>query len=370
MLDNLTRHARAAGRLAAANFARLNTPLKVNWCLTYWCQYRCKTCNIWLRKPQDELSTEEALAFVRNNRDIAWVDLTGGEIFLRKDVGEILEAIVTTWPDLVLLHFPTNGFQTDTIVRTVERVASRYRSGQFVVTVSVDGDEAVNDDVRGIKGGFQRQLATARALRRVPGVKVVLGMTISAWNTGRVEETFNACAQACPGLTFDEFHVNVAQVSAHYYDNASTLAQASSASVAGDLAFYRRARGVPRSFSAWVEHRYLHHLEAFLQTRRTPMRCHSLRSSCFVDPWGTVFPCVTYTRPLGSLRDHDMALGPIWSAPTTASVQTEIWAGECPQCWTACEAYQSVLGNLLRPWDRATPPRAVRSGEAVPESRP
>ena len=28
------------------------------------------------------------------------------------------------------------------------------------------------------------------------------------------------------------------------------------------------------------------------------------------------------------------------------SCRREIWRGECPQCWTACEAYQSILGNL------------------------
>ena len=34
-------------------------------------------------------------------------------------------------------------------------------------------------------------------------------------------------------------------------------------------------------------------------------------------------------------------------APRRRSVQREIWQGQCPQCWTACEAYQSILGNVL-----------------------
>ena len=44
-------------------------------------------------------------------------------------------------------------------------------------------------------------------------------MTLSAYNLGRFAETFEACARECPGLTIDDVHLNVAQVSGHYYGN-------------------------------------------------------------------------------------------------------------------------------------------------------
>jgi hypothetical protein len=50
---------------------------------------------------------------------------------------------------------------------------------------------------------------------------------------------------------------------------------------------------------------------------------------------------------MGRLRETGMRLDPIWNATQTAQVQDEIWNGQCPQCWTACEAYQSILGNAL-----------------------
>ena len=79
------------------------------------------------------------------------------------------------------------------------------------------------------------------------------------------------------------------------------------------------------------------------------MRCHALRASCFIDSWGNVFPCTIYDRKVGSLRDVDYDLGRIWNAPETVALQREIWEYHCPQCWTPCEAYQSILGNVLRP---------------------
>ena len=339
-----------AERLVRANVGRLTRPLKVNFCLTYWCQYRCKTCNIWQRKPADELTTAELSRFVQSNTDVSWLDVTGGEIFLRKDVGDFLAAVVTTWRRLAVLHFPTNGFQTDTIVRVVEQIA-RIKSGtELVVTVSVDGDEDLNDEIRGISGGFRHQMRTFNRLREIPGVRAVLGMTLSRYNADALERTFRACERACPGLGAENFHVNVAQVSGHYYGNEEDAERwaPDRGTVVEALRRYRVLTGMALSLRGQLERAYLRGLVRYLGTGRTPVRCHALRSSCFVDPWGTVYPCITWDRPLGSLRDHGMALGGVWASREAAHLQDEIWKGNCPQCWTACEAYQSILGNLLR----------------------
>jgi radical SAM protein with 4Fe4S-binding SPASM domain len=347
----MRRVASAARQVARANVQRLAVPLKVNFALTYWCQYRCKTCNIWKRKPENELTTDEVLRFVARNHGISWLDVTGGEIFLRKDIGEILDAIVTSWTDLLLLHFPTNGFLTDQIAAVCERLAARG-GPQIIVTVSIDGDQALNDEVRGIRGGYRRQIETFNALKRIRGIRPVFGMTLSGLNVGRFEETFRACQRDCPGLDVSDFHLNVAQVSSHYYGNSEMAGIVPPADLAvQELRLYRSMRGMPRSIPDWVEGVYLRHLERYLQTGSMPMRCHSLRSSCFIDPWGTVFPCITYTRPLGSLRDTGMDLDAIWNAAATKTVQQEIWNGDCPQCWTACEAYQSIMGNVTRVLD-------------------
>jgi radical SAM protein with 4Fe4S-binding SPASM domain len=134
------------------------------------------------------------------------------------------------------------------------------------------------------------------------------------------------------------------------------------ASARAEMAKYRKMRSARHSPRHWLEDTYLRHLDTFLRTGATPMPCHALRSSCFIDPWGVVYPCITYTKPMGRLRDTGMRLDPIWNAPDTAQVQSEIWKGDCPQCWTACEAYQSILGNVL-PRRQHPPAIASVSGE-------
>jgi len=346
VFNTLQRGALLARRLLRANVGRLPYPLKLNWSLTYWCQYQCKTCNIWRRRPTDELTTDEILTFIRANPAVSWLDVTGGEIFLRRDITEIFDAIVGTWADLFILHFPTNGFQTRQIVDAAERLA-RSRVPHVIVTVSVDGNEALNDEVRGIKGGFRRQVETFNALRAIDRIRPVIGMTLSRFNAGRAEETFDALRAECPGLEVGDFHVNFAQVSEHYYGNASDSIAAPRDVAIRDLQWYRSRRARDFSTAGWVEGRFLDGLGRYLESGRTPMRCHSLRSSCFIDPWGVVFPCISYSRPMGRLRDTGMQLAPIWRAEVTTATQREIWNGDCPNCWTACEAYHSILGNLV-----------------------
>src|SRR3954463_9041721 len=220
-VETLRRSTDLAARLLGTTVSRPQAPLKLNLCLTYWCQYRCKTCNIWQRKPTDELTTDEIVALVRENPNVNWVDLTGGEIFLRRDIDEIFDAVLSGWSRLAILHFPTNGFQTERIVQSVGRIAGRGPA-RTVVTVSVDGDESLNDEIRGIKGGFRRQMETFRALREIPGIVTALGVTLSTHNLGQFERTFAACAREHPGLTVDDVHLNVAQRSTHYYGNAET----------------------------------------------------------------------------------------------------------------------------------------------------
>jgi Fe-coproporphyrin III synthase len=368
LVDKLRRTAQVGVALLQATAHRPSVPLKLNLCLTYWCQYRCKTCNIWQRQPSDELTTGEVLALVRENPNITWADLTGGEIFLRPDIDEVFDAVVTGWRRLAFLHFPTNGFLTDRIVHSVERIAGRGPA-QTIITVSLDGDEHTNDEIRGIKGGFRRQIETFKALRCIRGVVTALGVTVSAYNLGQFARTFAACVRECPDLTIDDVHLNVAQTSGHYYGNAGTdEMRPDPREVRLELAEYRRLRGPARSPAQLLENVYLRGLDSFLLTGLTPMPCHALRASCFIDPWGVVYPCISYSRPIGRLRETGMRLGPIWNAHETTLVQREIWEGQCPQCWTACEAYQSILGNVLA--GRCRTPRRITpmpsEGESVP----
>jgi len=179
----------------------------------------------------------------------------------------------------------------------------------------------------------------------------VLGMTLSAKNVDHFPQAFAAAKKEIPDLGYEDFHVNIVHESEHYLGNADlglrrnvgapALARAADA--------YAKLRGAPLHPVAFLERAYLKRVRRYLETGETPMRCHALRSSCFIDSWGNVFPCTIYDKKIGSLRDVGYELGALWNTPEAAALQREIWDSQCPNCWTPCEAYQSILGNMLRP---------------------
>jgi MoaA/NifB/PqqE/SkfB family radical SAM enzyme len=336
-----------AQNIVRSNFSRLEFPYKLTFCITYWCNYKCKTCNIWQRRPKDELTLAEIQQFFQRSNKFNWIDFTGGEVWLRKDFVQIVEAAVRACPNLVMLHFPTNGYFTDRIVAGVKEII-KLKPPKFVVTISTDGDEAVNDFVRGKEGGWRRQMETYKQLHALPGVEVVLGMTLSALNADQYEKAFAAAKAECPWLKPHDFHLNVAHESGHYYGNeGSGILNKNKQQVIDEVRRYGKSRGIPLTPIAFLERSYLKKAEHYLSSGMTPMRCHALHSSCFVDSWGDVYPCGMYDAKVASLRDHDYNLETIWNLPRTAELQKEIWNYQCPQCWTPCEAYQSIFGNLL-----------------------
>lgn len=347
---NAKPYAKLFFRVVQAHVRRPAHPFKLTFAVTFHCNYRCKTCNIWKMRPKDELSTGEIRLLFRKNPQFLWIDLTGGEPWLRKDFVDICRAILEYCPDLLLLHFPTNGYLTDRIVEGTREIA-RFGPERLIVTVSLDGDEATNDQVRGIKGGWRRQMETFKQLHEIPGVRVVLGMTLSRYNVGHFTHAFDAAKAECPWLTYKDFHVNIAHTSSHFFDNDDLQLNegVSPRELAGSVNQYRRLRGLPLDPVSFLENEYLRRVEQYLVTGMTPMRCHALSASCFVDPWGGVFPCTIYDRRIGSLKDCDFDLSAIWNSDAARRLQDEIWDYNCPQCWTPCEAYQSILCNLLRP---------------------
>src|SRR5919108_915685 len=348
-----------AKNVVLSNFRGLDFPYKLTFVVTYWCNYRCKTCNIWQMKPKDELTLQEIEEFFHKSNKFNWIDFTGGEVWLRKDFTRIVEAALRYCPNLVAVHFPTNGYLTDQIVRGVQRIME-MRPAHLVITVSTDGDQAVNDDVRGIPGGWRRQIETYRRLHAIAGVKVFLGMTLSALNADQYDRAFAAAKAECPWLEPKDFHMNIAHESAHYYRNTgSGITNHDTERVVQQVARYRSLRGVPWHPFDMLERRYLKHAEKYLRTGLTPVRCHALHSSCFIDSWSNVYPCGMYNAKIANIREYGLDLQAVWNLPRTRQLQREIWEYRCPQCWTPCEAYQSLLGNLagLRNRRSTTVPR-------------
>ena len=158
--------------------------------------------------------------FFERRPQFKWVHLTGGELFMRRDLNDLVAAIQSSCRSLYLLNLPTTGWFGDKTLALVEQVLARG-VGRLMVTISLDGPKALHDEMRGLPGSFDRALETFRRLRgiRRSNFQTVIGMTLLAYNAARVDDTLAAVQESIPDFRRSELHLNIAHESVHYFDN-------------------------------------------------------------------------------------------------------------------------------------------------------
>ena len=371
-MSGLYSWSRFAGRTLAAAAGAAAQPTKLMFVVTKRCHSRCVYCDIWKVKDTPgaldaELALDEVRAVARANPFLQWIDFTGGEPTDRPDFPEVVEAFAASCPDLLLVHFPTNGIATKRIREIVARLRRSVRA-RLVVTVSIDGPPALNDRLRGIRHDFAHAVDTFAALRGELGREnTYVGMTLHghSGSCGRtsaelVEETFAAVNAAlaerrADPLGWGAFHLNIPHLSQHYYGNQSSAAEdgfggaGHRAEIAEALkvAAAKPKDGLPLAMRAF-ERIYRNEAQRYLATGRSGIVCSALLSTAYLSERGEVYPCTIWDKPLGNVRATGYALMPLLEQARRDGVRQAVAEGRCPQCWTPCEAHPAIMASPLR----------------------
>jgi len=316
-------------------------PFKVTLVLTDRCDCRCEGCWIWKKPKGREMSPEEIGAFLRDAPSLRWVNLTGGEPFLRDDIPEVVEAVCAALPHLAVLDFPTTGQRTDTILEGAQRIAA-LGIPRFYVTCSVEGPQPLHDELRGRPGAFDNVMRTYRGLRAMAGVKTYLGMTLTDRNAHLVEETLDAVREHVPDTSWRDLHLNVYTESGHYYGNEDAAIEPPRA-VGEAVEKALRSREGSWDPTDLIEATYLRHLPEHLKTGRSPLPCKALRAGVFVAANGDVYPCTVYDRVLGNVLEQP--LYEILGNKSSIDARDVIARDACPGCWSPCEANPTIVSS-------------------------
>ena len=335
---------------AKSNFTELDKPYKMTFAITYRCQSRCLTCNIWQRKPVNELTTDEIREFAKKNNYFRWLEITGGEPFLNSDIVEIVKAFVQNSDGLFILTMPTNSLcNQEMLVGKLKQILD-LGIPKVSITLSLDGNRELHDKIRGIPGNFDRVMSMARRLKELQkeykNLFFVFGYTMSRLNQGHLEETINDVMKELPWATANNFHVNVGQLSGMYYGNEEMQIAADRESVAKEVRMLLKMRKKEMGMISIIEGIFLRKLVDYVTTGKSPMRSRSMDVSLFLDSYGNVFPSIMWDKKIGNIRDTGYDLSRIWSSPEADEIRSSIKEGKEPDSWTACEAYQTIVGDI------------------------
>jgi MoaA/NifB/PqqE/SkfB family radical SAM enzyme len=327
--------------------------------LTYRCNSRCGTCNVWKRKA-DELTVVEWEQVLRSlGRAPYWVTVSGGEPLLREDAVDIIK-LVCRHCRPAILNIPTNGLLPERIERSVQDITTAFPNTNVVVNLSLDGWGADHDRIRGIPGNFERAMDTYRRLKtlRAPGLTLGVHTVVSRLNAESVPDLYvRVRDELAPDSYITEIaeeRVELGTIGAEITPDAETYRNTieSLMAVQADDA----PGGLGRVTWA-LRQRYYRMVEQWLHTHVMPIPCYAGWASGQISPDGEVWFCCIKAESAGNLREAGYDFGKVWWGERAEGMRKAIKAAPCA-CPLANAAYTNMLHHpptlLDVAWELAT----------------
>jgi MoaA/NifB/PqqE/SkfB family radical SAM enzyme len=333
-----------------ARRTRLLRPLPMNLTcsVSYRCNSRCLTCNVWKKRVQDFSLDEYERTFQQLGRVPFWLTFSGGEPFLRPDLIDIvLAAYRHCRPGII--NIPTNGLLVERIISGVERLAREAPRSKIIINLSLDGVGEEHDRLRGVPGNYARLRASYDGLRKlsVPNLTVGIHSVVSQHNIGnfiplrehvrhelRPDSFITEIAEE--RVELDTIGLDITPHPEQYDAVVERLIADIDAETADGVA------GIAQAF----RRHYYQIVQRTLREQRQVLPCYAGLASGHIAPNGDVWTCCIRAEPIGNLRDVHYDLRQIWSSRRADTLRDSIRRGEC-YCPLANAAYSSMLNDPL-----------------------
>ena len=321
-------------------------PVNLTVSLTYRCNSRCKTCNIWKRPAVDELSVEEYDQVFKKFGEAYWFTLSGGEPFLRNDIVEVCRRVHDNCKPGII-NIPTNGLLCDVIPGRVKEILEVCRGSQVVVNVSLDGFGGQHDEIRGVKGNFERTMKTYAGLRALEAGNFELGIhsVISVFNVGELPKVHEQLRALNPDSYITEIaeeRVELGTIGAGITPGLEAYSGA--VDYLSDYVKNNEWQGTSKLTQSF-RLEYYKLVKRTLKEKRQPIPCFAGFASAQISPDGDVWTCCIRADPLGNLRAADYDFRKVWFSEKANKLRASIKAGEC-YCPLANASYTNMLCNF------------------------
>lgn len=339
ILERLARHARITWR----NY-RPGTPPFLVLFINSICNMTCEHCFYWRNlNRRDDLTREELFALSRSLGRVENLNLSGGEPFLRPELGEICRQFIRQ-NRVRQIYVPTNGYFTDRTVRQIRETLTEPSLELFAVELSLDGLAEFHDRFRGIRGAFERAMQTYDALATLqaedPRLRIHAISTATGVNLEEIHGLSQYLVERCPRMD----HHNLALIRG---DRKNPSLQGPALQE-----YVRLYAAVRRLWAPRERGRYGASVEPMLQwakvrtaeERRQVIPCRAGVLAAVVYSNGDVSVCETHP-PLGNLRRQ--SFGEIWSSEAARRLRESIARREC-HCTNEVFLWPSIVFQPTR----------------------
>ncbi|HUI45139.1 MAG TPA: radical SAM protein [Nitrospirota bacterium] len=295
---------------------------------TYRCNAQCHMCNIW-KFPTDQ-KEELDVSIYEKLPNVHSFNVTGGEPFLRSELPDIIRILKKKSRRIVI---SSNGYFTD-------RIARLFKQHRDIgLRVSLEGLPRANDDLRGIKDGFDRGIRTLIELDRMGVKDIGFGITVSDRNAKDLLELYHLSKMM--KLEFASAALHNAFYF-HKFDNKFDDP------VAAKHEFKKLAEELLRSkrVKDWFRAFFNYGLAQYIDGKPRPLPCEMGHDSFFLDPFGRILACNALDQSMGNLKGS--SFDTIWSSPESEAVRAQVRACQ-KNCWMIGSVSQQMKKYIWVP---------------------
>lgn len=292
---------------------------------------RCKMCNIW-QNPTDKAEEIKA-SDLTSLPKLKFINLTGGEPFIREDLAEIIEECYKHTDRIVI---STSGWYDDRVID----IARRFPN--IGIRISIEGLKAKNDELRGRDGGFEKGYRTLLKLKEMGVKDIGFGCTVSNSNSSDMLELYKLSRELNLEFATAAFHNSFYF---HKDDNCITNTDR----VIADFEELINLQLKEKHPKSWFRAYFNMGLINYIEGNRRMLPCEAGTANFFIDPWGEVYPCngmesKYWKESMGNIHDADFMT--IWTSEQADKVRSLV--AKCPKnCWMVGTA-SPVMHKYLR----------------------
>lgn len=241
--------------------------------VTYRCPMQCQMCNIW-QNPTDQHQEITPMEMERLPK-VKFMNITGGEPFVREDLEEIVEVAFRKSPRVVI---STSGWFEERIIRLAEKFP------KIGIRISIEGLSLKNDELRGRNGGFDKGLRTLLRLKEMGVKDIGFGITVSNSNSADMLSLYRLSRSL--GMEFA-----TAALHNSYYFHKTDNTITNQTEVCGNFSKLIEWQLKEKHPKSWFRAYFNWGLINYVKGQPRLLPCEAGLVNFFVDPYGDVYPC-------------------------------------------------------------------------------
>ncbi len=306
-------------------------PKEVCIILTYRCNAKCNMCDVWHHQTsaKEEISLEDIEKIPSGLR---FINITGGEPFIRTDMEDIIKVIRTKTDRIVISN---NGFFTERIVRLCEKYPD------LGIRISTEGLQKTNDEIREIPSGFDRTLRTLLTLRRMGIKDIGFGMTVQDMNCKDLLPLYELSDALGYEFATATLH------NSHYFHKLDNVIH-DKKMVCDEFHKLIKELLKSNSFKKWFRGYFNYGLINYIYGGKRFLPCEMGTESCFIDPAGDVLACNGMDEKISMGNIREKSFEEIWNSEQAHKVREKVRTCQ-KQCWMVGSAAPAIKKHKMEP---------------------